>query len=149
KIKELIVFIPSRIEQLKELNEEAKKQEAIKLKEKQQKEIEEAQAKQKQESEDKLMEERTAAVVESIDAEAATELSKGASVKLKYNPTNHTELLKLINWYLQNQFIEEDFQTIQKRLSFMLTSAERALNNDGETIDGVPTKEVVSKRRTK
>lgn len=148
KVKELVLFVPSRIEKLKSLDENAKAEEAKKLKEKQDAERLAAEQKQKDEAEAQLTEERTAAAIESIDLEASTELTKGTSVKLKYSPNNHTELLKVINWYLLNAYKEEDFETLNKRLSFMRTAADRTLNNDGEVIDGVPTIEDIRKRRT-
>lgn len=149
KLQELITFVPSRIEQLKTQNEEEKKKEAEKLKAKQEAEKADQEAKQKAALAAAEQEEKIANAVESIDAVPQTELSKGASVKLKYYPKDHSELLKMINWYLQNEYTNEDFEKLNKRLSFMRTAADSQLNKEGLVIDGVTYKEEIKKRRTK
>lgn len=148
-VSELLTFIPSRIEQIKSLDAKSKEEEAKKLKEKQEKERLESEAKMRADAEAKKQEEKIEAVVNSIEAEPDTQLSKGASVKLKYYPENHSELLKIINWYIHNEYKNEDFDKLNNRLSFMRAAADRALNNDGEIIDGVTHKEELKKRRTK
>ena len=66
---------------------------------------------------------------ELMTAEPSVEVSKNASVKLKYAPTNHAELLKVIQWYIHNEYANEDFETLFTRLSFMRTSADKVLND--------------------
>lgn len=149
KLHELITFTPSRIEQIKTQDEKDKAEEAKKLAAKQAAEKAEAEAKQKEELQAGEKEQKIAAAVDSIDAVPQTELSKGASIKLKYYPKDHAELLKIINWYLQNEYVNEDFDKLNKRLSFMRTAADSALNKEGLVIDGVPYKEEIKKRRTK
>ena len=86
---------------------------------------------------------------ELMTAEPSVEVSKNTSVKLKYDPKNHAELLKVIQWYIHNEYANEDFETLFARLSFMRTSADRVLNDVGEVIDGVPTKEDVRVRKSR
>lgn len=150
-VKYLIDFYPSRVEQLKEMKEdEAKrKEEAEKLKAQQEKERKEQEEALAREVEDKEREKNIEALSESLEAEPSTEMSKGANVKLKYYPKDKAQLLKIINWYLTEEYSEMDFETLNKRLSFMRTAADRALNNDGLEIEGVEYKEDVRVRKSR
>jgi len=147
-ISDLISFYPSQIEKIKTQNEAEKNAEAERLKQKQadddaRMEAELA-AKKEAEAQAKALENLNN---ELMNAEPSVGVSKNASVKLKYDPQNHAELLKVIQWYIHNEFAKEDFETLFARLSFMRTSADRALNDVGEVIEGVPTKEDVSVRK--
>lgn len=51
---------------------------------------------------------------------------------MKYYPENHAELLKIIQWYIGSEYANEDFEKLNSRLSFMRTSADKALNDYGE-----------------
>lgn len=149
-INDLISFYPSQLEKIKTQNEAEKKAEAERLKKKQAEDDArmeaELKAKAEAEAQAKAMENLNA---ELMEAEPSVEISKNASVKLKYDPKNHAELLKVIQWYIHNAYANEDFETLNKRLSFMRTSADKALNDTGELIEGVPTKEDVRVRKSR
>jgi hypothetical protein len=149
-ISDLISFYPSQLEKIKNQNEAEKKAEAERLKKKQEEDdarmVAELVAKAEAEAQAKALENLNA---ELMTAEPSVEVSKNASVKLKYDPQNHAELLKVIQWYIHNEYASEDFETLFTRLSFMRTSADRALNDVGEVITGVPTKEDVRVRKSR
>lgn len=149
-ISDLISFYPSQLEKIKTQNEAEKKAEAERLKQKQAEDDArmeaELKAKAEAEAQAKALENLNA---ELMTAEPSVEISKNASVKLKYYPTNHAELLKVIQWYIHNEYGNEDFETLFNKLSFMRTSADKALNDVGEVITGVPTKEDVRVRKNR
>ena len=135
-IQELCKGVPARIEQLKLMSQEDRAQEYknILIENDEQKEI--------------LAVQSITQALEIIDDKPTIDLGKGVSVKLKYYPTNHTELLKIVQYFLLNEFKNVDFEMLNSRLSFMRTYADRVLNS-GTKIDGVPFSEEVSKRKTK
>lgn len=135
-IQELCKGVPARIEQLKLMSKEDRAQEYknILIENDEQKEI--------------LAVQSITQALEIIDDKQTIDLGKGVSVKLKYYPTNHTELLKIVQYFLLNEFKNVDFEMLNSRLSFMRTYADRVLNS-GNKIDGVPFSEEVSKRKTK
>lgn len=147
--KYLVDFYPSQLEKIKNQNEEQRKLEAEKLKQKQAEDdakLEaELQAKKQAESQAKALE----GLNESLQATPSVELGKGVSTKMKYYPENHAELLKIIQWYLENEYAVEDFEKLNSRLSFMRTSADKAMNDYGEVIDGVTTKEDIRVRKSR
>jgi len=146
--KYLVDFYPSQLEKIKNQDEEQRKLEAEKLKQKQAEDdakLEaELEAKKKAEAQAKALE----GLNESLQATPTVELGKGVSTKMKYYPENHAELLKIIQWYLGSEYASEDFEKLNSRLSFMRTSADKALNDYGEVIDGVRYKEDVRVRKT-
>lgn len=149
-ISDLVSFYPSQLDKIKTQNDEQKKAEAERLKQKQ----EEDDARMEAELKAKAEAEAQAKALENLNnelmtAEPSVEVSKNASVKLKYDPQNHAELLKVIQWYIHHEYASEDFETLNKRLSFMRTSADKVLNDVGEVIDGVPTKEDVRVRKSR
>lgn len=149
-ISDLISFYPTQIEKIKTQNEAEKKAEAERLKQKQA----EDDAKMEAELKAKAEAEAQAKALENLNSELMTadpsvDISKNASVKLKYDPQNHAELLKVIQWYIHNEYANEDFEKLNKLLSFMRTSADKVLNDVGEIIDGVPTKEDVMVRKSR
>ena len=93
-------------------------------------------------------EKKIEAIMDVATAEPSIELSNGASVKLKYYPQNHAELLKMIQYYIQNAYLNVDFETINKKFSFVRTFCDSHLNK-GEVIEGVKYEEELKKRRTK
>ena len=149
-ISDLISFYPSQLEKIKTQNESEKKAEAEILKQKQAEDDAkmeaELQAKKEAEAQAKALENLNN---ELMTAEPSVDVSKNASVKLKYDLKNHAELLKVIQWYIHNEYANEDFKTLFTRLSFMRTSADKVLNDIGELIDGVPTKEDVRVRKSR
>lgn len=149
KAAELKSFIPSRIHQLKEQDENQKAEEQKRLKEKQAQEKSKKEAELKQQQADKLLEEKVNSAMQAAEAKPTVDLSKGASVKLKYNPTTHAELLKMVQYYIGEHYNSEDFETLFKRLSFMRTACDRDLNKEDSRIEGVPVEEIVSKRKSK
>lgn len=149
-ISDLVSFYPSQLEKIKTQNAEQKKAEAERLKKKQ----EEDDARMEAELKAKAEAEAQAKALENLNnelmtAEPSVDISKNASVKLKYDPQNHAELLKVIQWYIHNEYANEDFEKLNKLLSFMRTSADKVLNDTGELIDGVPTKEDVRVRKSR
>src|SRR5690554_548889 len=145
--KYLVDFYPSQLEKIKNQDEEQRKLEAEKLKQKQAEDdakLEaELEAKKKAEAQAKALE----GLNESLQATPTVELGKGVSTKMKYYPENHAELLKIIQWYLGSEYASEDFEKLNSRLSFMRTSADKALNDYGEIIDGVTVKEDIRVRK--
>jgi len=146
--KYLVDFYPSQLEKIKNQNEEQRKLEAEKLKQKQAEDDAkmeaELEAKKKAEAQAKALE----GLSESLQATPSVELGKGVSTKMKYYPENHAELLKIIQWYLGSEYAKEDFEKLNSRLYFMRTSADKAMNDFGEVIDGVTAKEDVRVRKT-
>lgn len=146
--KYLVDFYPSQVEKIKNQNEEQRKLEAERLKQKQAEDdakLEaELEAKKKAEAQAKALE----GLSESLQATPSVELGKGVSTKMKYYPENHAELLKIVQWYLENEYAKEDFEKLNSRLSFMRTSADKAMNDYGEVIDGVTAKEDIRVRKT-
>ena len=145
KMKE---FIPSRKKQLEKQSEESKAEEQKKLAEKQAKEKAEAESKAKAKAEEELQNSKISAAMEAAEAKPTADLSKGANVKLKYQPTNHKELLKMVQHYIGEHYANEDFEKLNTRLSFMRTACDSDLNKDGVIIEGVPTEEIVTKRKS-
>lgn len=146
--KYLVDFYPSQLEKLKTQDEAQRKLEAEKLKQKQAEDDAkmeaELEAKKKAEAQAKALE----GLNESLQATPSVELGKGVSTKMKYYPENHSELLKIIQWYLGSEYAKEDFEKLNSRLSFMRTSADKAMNDYGEVIDGVAVKEDIRVRKT-
>ena len=146
--KYLVDFYPSQLEKIKTQDEEQRKLEAEKLKQKQAEDdakLEaELEAKKQAEAQAKALE----GLNESLQATPSVELGKGVSTKMKYYPENHSELLKIIQWYIGNEYAKEDFEKLNSRLSFMRTSADKAMNDEGEVIDGVTVKEDIRVRKT-
>lgn len=141
-------YLPSRLEQLKEINEDKIKEESELLKKKQDEEKLKSEEAEKQRLENQLHETKIDALTESLEATSNIEMNKGASTKLKYYPGDHKSLLKIIMWYLQNEYQNEDFDMLFKRLSFMRTAADKSLN-EGVVIDCVDYKEDVRVRKVK
>ena len=146
--KYLVDFYPSQLEKIKTQDEEQRKLEAEKLKQKQAEDdakLEaELEAKKQAEAQAKALE----GLNESLQATPSVELGKGVSTKMKYYPENHAELLKIVQWYIGNEYAKEDFEKLNSRLSFMRTSADKAMNDEGEVIDGVTVKEDIRVRKT-
>ena len=147
--KYLVDFYPSQLEKIKTQDDEQRKLEAEKLKQKQAEDDAkmeaELEAKKKAEAQAKALE----GLNESLQATPSVELGKGVSTKMKYYPENHAELLKIIQWYIGNEYAKEDFEKLNSRLSFMRTSADKAMNDEGEVIEGVTVKEDIRVRKTK
>ena len=138
-------FIPSRIEQLKQNANKEADLETLKLKI----EAEKLEAKKQIEEQaaNDLLDEKINNSITVLETKKEIELSKGTTVKLKYQPTNHAELLKIIQYYIHNLYHKEDFEKLNSRLSFMRTACDSVLNNTGEFIENVPYSEEVKKRK--
>lgn len=148
EINTLVQFVPTRLEQLKTATDEVKKQEQELLAKKQQEEAIALKSKLDEVLQNELQEKKIEAIMDVATAEPSIELSNGASVKLKYYPQNHAELLKMIQYYIQNAYLNVDFETINKKFSFVRTFCDSHLNK-GEVIEGVKYEEELKKRRTK
>lgn len=146
--KYLVDFYPSQVEKIKNQDEEQRKLEAERLKQKQAEDdakLEaELEAKKQAEAQAKALE----GLSESLQVAPLVKLGKGVRTKMRYYPENHAELLKIIQWYLGSEYAKEDFEKLNSRLSFMRTSADKAMNDYGEVIDGVTAKEDVRVRKT-
>ena len=148
EINTLVQFVPTRLEQLKTATDEVKKQEQELLAKKQQEEAIALKSKSDEVLQNESQEKKVEAIMDVATAEPSIELSNGASVKLKYYPQNHAELLKMIQYYIQNAYLNVDFETINKKFSFVRTFCDSHLNK-GEVIEGVKYEEELKKRRTK
>jgi len=148
EINTLVQFVPTRLEQLKTATDEVKKQEQELLAKKQQEEAIALKSKLDEVLQNESQEKKIEAIMDVATAEPSIELSNGASVKLKYYPQNHAELLKMIQYYIQNAYLNVDFETINKKFSFVRTFCDSHLNK-GEVIEGVKYEEELKKRRTK
>ena len=148
EINTLVQFVPTRLEQLKTATDEVKKQEQELLAKKQQEEAIALKSMSDEVLQNESQEKKIEAIMDVATAEPSIELSNGASVKLKYYPQNHAELLKMIQYYIQNAYLNVDFETINKKFSFVRTFCDSHLNK-GEVIEGVKYEEELKKRRTK
>lgn len=148
EINTLVQFVPTRLEQLKTATDEVKKQEQELLAKKQQEEAIALKSKSDEVLQNESQEKKIEAIMDVATAEPSIELSNGASVKLKYYPQNHAELLKMIQYYIQNAYLNVDFETINKKFSFVRTFCDSHLNK-GEVIEGVKYEEELKNRRTK
>lgn len=148
-LTDLISFSPSQAAKIQQQNEADRAAEIDKLKAKQAADDAameaELQAKMKADEQARAVANLNEMLV---NATPAIEMSKGTSVRMNYECVNHSDLLKVIQWYIHNVYAKEDFKTLAKRLSFMVTAANKALNDTGEVIEGVPTKEDVTVRKT-
>lgn len=149
----IIELFPSRMAELERIANDA--EEAKKAQERIAKEQAERQAqlaKEQEGSQAKAQEEANAekmdVAFENAAVDVATQLSKGASVKMKYNPTTHKELLLLIQWYVVNYLNLLTVDDANKKFSFVRNAAGEALNK-GEVIEGVPTIEDIRTRTSR
>lgn len=88
------------------------------------------------------------AVVETIVVDEGNQVSKGTNVKRKYAPKDHKEMLLVIQWWITNTMPLMTIDEVSKKLSFMRTAADSALNK-GEEITGVTTVEDVRTRASR
>lgn len=145
--------IPGRIEELKRIadNEEEARKAADRIakeKEERLKQQEEEIKKLKAQAE---MEAAMAKTENAIEAEITSEMpkvSKGTSVKQKYDPQDHAEFLKILQWWVVNIMPLMTIDELNKKLSFMRTAASEELNK-GVTIDGVKIIEDIRTRISK
>ena len=146
----IVELTPSRLAELERMAND--KEEAQKVAERIAKENEERKAKEEQERAENEAQAQSEANAQKMDlafenasVDVATQLSKGASVKLKYNPQTHQHILQLIQWFVINKMNLLTLDEALKKFSFVLTATNEALGK-GETIDGVPTIEDVRTR---
>lgn len=92
--------------------------------------------------------EKINAQFEQPEVKGVIELGKGANVTLKYDCQSHAHLTEIIKWWVANEMNLLTVEEVAKKISFMRTAAGRALNK-GEIIEGVPTIEDITMRRTK
>lgn len=139
EIENLEMRIPERLHQLAEIAGDAEK-----------KRIAEANAaaelKAKEEAEKKRLEEakaaaETAAEIQTLnaamDAAAATPaitMAKGTTKKQKYQATSHKAFIAIIQHWVANHMSLMTPEELQKKLSFMVTAANKDLNAGGEVI---------------
>jgi len=112
--------------------------------------IEEQKAKDEMESKAKSDAE-IAKMNNTLDASAVapvSELGKGVSVKIKYAPKDHQQVVKIVQYWVANVMNTMTVSELTKKLSFMFTAANSALNK-GEKIEGIDTVEDIFKRKTK
>lgn len=147
----LISLIPARKNELKriandlEAAKEAEKRIAKEKKEREEEEKKRAEERDRQREQEANLEKMNK-TLENEAVAPAVELTKGTSVKLKYDVKNHKQMLLVIQWWVENELHLLTIPDMLKRLSFMRTAASRALNK-GERIEGVPTIEDVRTRR--
>lgn len=149
-IEDLINFYPSQVEKIKNQSEVQRKAEAEALRKKQEEDDAEMEAELQRQAQEEAQKKAIENLNEGLStAQPAVEISKGVSVKLKYDCKTHDDLLRIMQWYVHSIFSNEDFEMLNKRLSFMRTAASKALNDTGEMIKDVPIKEDIRVRRTK
>lgn len=125
---ELLQQMPARIEQLKMLDAKAKEEEKKALEAKLLAEHKAEEARKQAELEEKHRNARIAELAKKeTEAKEAIELSKGTKVNEIYDVQNHAELAQIVAFYMENEFVNVDLETMLKRLSFMLTFANREL----------------------
>ena len=78
-----------------------------------------------------------------------TTLTKGTTVKMKYDVQTHKQMLSIIQYWVVNCMNLLTIDDLKKKLSFTITACNEALNKDGEIIEGVPTIEDVRTRLSK
>lgn len=134
---ELISRFQNRVAQLKILSKEDKEAEEKALQERllrEHKEEEELRIKELEEATRKARIEELANQEEEV--QVATELSKGTRINPLYKINSHSDITKIIAFYVEEEMHNIDLETIKKRLSFMLTFANRELKK-GNEIDGI------------
>lgn len=150
----IIEMVPGRKEELVRISND--ENEAKRVAERIAKEEEERKAqieKEKAESEAKAKEEANASKMdvafENASISQETTLTKGTSVKMKYDVQTHKQMLNIIQYWVVNYMNLLTIEDLKKKLSFTITACNEALNKDGEVIDGVPTVEDIRTRLTK
>ena len=150
----IIEMVPGRKEELVRISND--ENEAKRVAERIAKEEEERKAqieKEKAKSEAKAKEEANASKMdvafENASISQETTLTKGTSVKMKYDVQTHKQMLSIIHYWVVNCMNLLTIDDLKKKLSFTITACNEALNKDGEVIDGVPTIEDVRTRLSK
>ena len=109
--------------------------------------------KDKSEAEAKAKDEANASKMdlafENASISQETTLTKGTTVKMKYDVQNHKQMLSIIQYWVVNCMNLLTIDDLKKKLSFTITACNEALNKDGEIIEGVPTIENVRTRLSK
>ena len=150
----IIELVPGRKEELVRIaNDES---EAKRVAERIAKEEEERKAqieKDKSEAEAKAKDEANASKMdvafENASISQETTLTKGTTVKMKYDVQTHKQMLSIIQYWVVNCMNLLTINDLKKKLSFTITACNEALNKDGEIIEGVPTIEDVRTRLSK
>lgn len=150
----IIELVPGRKEELVRIaNDES---EAKRVAERIAKEEEERKAqieKDKSEAEAKAKDEANASKMdvafENASISQETTLTKGTTVKMKYDVQTHKQMLSIIQYWVVNCMNLLTIDDLKKKLSFTITACNEALNKDGEIIEGVPTIEDVRTRLSK
>ena len=150
----IIEMVPGRKEELVRISND--ENEAKRVAERIAKEEEERKAqieKEKAEAEAKAKEEANASKMdvafENASISQETTLTKGTSVKMKYDVQTHKQMLNIIQYWVVNYMNLLTIEDLKKKLSFTITACNEALNKDGEVIEGVPTVEDIRTRLTK
>ena len=109
--------------------------------------------KDKSEAEAKAKDEANASKMdvafENASISQETTLTKGTTVKMKYDVQTHKQMLSIIQYWVVNCMNLLTIDDLKKKLSFTITACNEALNKDGEIIEGVPTIEDVRTRLSK
>lgn len=150
----IIELVPGRKEELVRIaNDES---EAKRVADRIAKEEEERKAqieKDKSEAEAKAKAEANASKMdvafENASISQETTLTKGTTVKMKYDVQTHKQMLSIIQYWVVNCMNLLTIDDLKKKLSFTITACNEALNKDGEIIEGVPTIEDVRTRLSK
>lgn len=150
----IIELVPGRKEELVRIaNDES---EAKRVAERIAKEEEERKAqieKDKSEAEAKAKDEANASKMdvafENASISQETTLTKGTTVKMKYDVQTHKQMLSIIQYWVVNCMNLLTIDDLKKKLSFTITACNESLNKDGEIIEGVPTIEDVRTRLSK
>lgn len=150
----IIEMVPGRKEELVRISND--ENEAKRVAERIAKEEEERKAqieKDKSEAEAKAKDEANASKMdvafENASISQETTLTKGTTVKMKYDVQTHKQMLSIIQYWVVNCMNLLTIDDLKKKLSFTITACNEALNKDGEIIEGVPTIEDVRTRLSK
>lgn len=148
--EKIISLAPGRLAELERIKNDAS--EAKKAQERIQKEQEEQRKKAEEDARAKMEELKNEANLKKMQAsfetatvKAENEVAKGTQVKQKYNPQDHKEMILIIQWWVANSMPLMTIADLHKRLSFMRTAADAALNK-GEVISDVTIVEDVRTR---
>jgi len=136
----LVELLPSRVMELQRIATDDNA--AREAQERQQREQQEQQQKLEQEHQQQIAANNQNAETEKMgnifeqasSVEPAVQLSKGTVQKKKYNPTTHKAFVSIIQWWVTNQMHTATLEDLNKKFSFMVTAANKALN-EGQKIE--------------
>ena len=149
----LIALVPARIEELKRSASDAEAAKAAaeriaKEKEERDAELAKAAAGRIQAVESEANANKMANAFEHAAIAPSVQVSSGTVQKKKYAPATPKEFIPIIQWWVANTMPFLTIDELNKKLSFMLTAANKALN-EGTKIEGVKTVDDFSTRTSR